>query len=601
MSLGNHPSSITPLRKTWHQLMRSSRSHAPQLRSSLLTLVVAATLQGMALACMIPIMQAMLPVPHPGTAAGWLLGMTCLGVTSLAARWWAQRFDYGGDMVETTYELRTALGEQLRRVPLLQLQDRRSGEVHATLLGSVDEHLSYLLTIATMITHALIPPVVVALAALCYDLRIGLMMLLVFPLLIPLYRWRRPAFSRGMRVLAEAQQKTSADILEYTQGLPVLRSAGCTADKAQALQASIRHLDTVQSQGQKRGAGPNLVLTTIMELSVLLVMVIGSYWATRNSLQVSILAALMISMARFGEPLANFVLYAKAIEMVEAALEKIENLLDIRPLPQMAYRPPPCHHDIHFDHVTFSYPGRDTPILDGLAAKLPEHSLTALVGPSGAGKTTIIRLLMRQADPQSGLIRIGGVDIRAMRPEHLNALVSIVFQDVYLFDDSILANIRMAKPEATDAEVHAASRAAHCHDFVMHLPEGYQTRVGAIGSCLSAGERQRISIARAILKNAPIMILDEPTAALDAENEVAVQTAIDHLIRKRTVIMIAHRLSTLVAADQILVIDHGRVVESGSHAVLKSYGGRYTRMWQAQQATKDWHPGTGSHLHTDTS
>ena len=294
---------------------------------------------------------------------------------------------------------------------------------------------------------------------------------------------------------------------------------------------------------------------------------------------------------RFTEPLATFVLYAKVIDLVETALGKIDALLGIAPLSQQTPSQVPERFDVAFEGVRFAYASSSKLTLRDLCARLPEHSLTALVGPSGSGKSTVTRLLMRHADPQVGRIVIGGVDIRAIAPETLNGLISAVFQDVYLFDDSILANIRMARPEASDEEVEAAARAAYCHEFVTRLPEGYQTRVGDIGGRLSGGERQRISIARAILKNAPIVILDEPTAALDAESEVAVQRAIDALVHERTVIVIAHRLSTIAAAEQILVIDDGCVVESGRHADLLASNGRYAQMWRAQQSVKHWHVG----------
>ena len=215
--------------------------------------------------------------------------------------------------------------------------------------------------------------------------------------------------------------------------------------------------------------------------------------------------------------------------------------------------------------------------------------MTALVGPSGSGKTTITRLLMRHADPQAGRILIGGVDLREMTPDVLNGLVSTVFQDVYLFDDTVIANIRMARPDASDEAVREAARAAQCLDFIERLPQGWDTRLGDIGARLSGGERQRISIARALLKDAPIVILDEPTAALDTESELAVQRAIDALVESRTVIVIAHRLSTIAAADRILVIDGGRLVQQGRHDELLAQEGRYRAMWAAQQRAKAWH------------
>jgi ATP-binding cassette subfamily B protein len=198
-------------------------------------------------------------------------------------------------------------------------------------------------------------------------------------------------------------------------------------------------------------------------------------------------------------------------------------------------------------------------------------------------------MIMRYADPQSGTIKIGGVNIKNMTPEDLMKNISVVFQDVYLFDDTIINNIRMANPNATDKEVEDAANSAYCHEFISRLPQGYETKVGDIGGSLSGGEKQRISIARAILKNAPIVILDEPTAALDTESEVAVQRAIDKLVEDKTVIVIAHRLSTIAGADTILVVDNGQIVESGTHDKLVKENGRYFSMYSAQQRIKDWH------------
>ncbi|WP_028305297.1 ABC transporter ATP-binding protein [Oceanospirillum maris] len=580
---------ITSLRETWRQLMRSARSRSARLRASLIALAVAAAVQGLALACLMPLFQTLIPAANWQAALPWLLIMSVLMLTSLAIRWWAQGFDYLGYTVANTHELRTLMGEQLRRIPLELLQDKRAGEVNATLLGNVDENLNYLLTVAAMMAHALITPVVVALAALYFDWRMGLILLLVFPLLIPLYRWRRPSFGRGMQMLADANQRTSSDILEYTQGLPVLRAACCTGEKAEHLRDSFSHLEKIQTIGQKKGAKPNLILATVMELAVLLVVFLGILFVVQGSLDIALLAALLVIVVRFSEPLATFVIYAKVIDIMEAALGKIDALSNIKPLPQQTPAQLPDGFEIRFEEISFAYANTEKQILRNLNAQLPARSLTALVGPSGSGKTTITRLLMRHADPQKGRITIGGVDLRAIEPERLNELISVVFQDVYLFDDSILANIRMARPDASDEEVEAAARAAHCHEFITRLPEGYQTLVGEIGGRLSGGERQRISIARAILKDAPIVILDEPTAALDTESEVAVQAAIDTLVRERIVIVIAHRLSTIAGADQILVIDKGELAESGKHQELLANQGRYARMWQAQQSIKEWH------------
>lgn len=591
----SHPTSrtatVTPLRETWQQLMRSARSRAPRLRASLWGLAASAAVQGVALACVLPLFQALLPRPSWASAWPWLTALTLLMVLSMALRWWAMGFDYRGDMVQNTHELRTALGEQLRRIPLEKLQDKRAGEINATLLGGVDENLSYLLTVANIMANALITPLVVAVVVLGVQWQIGVVLLCVFPLLIPLYRWRRPAYGRGMRLLAEANERVSADILEYTQGLAVLRAACCTGNKHQQLHDSFTYVEAVQTIGQKKGAKPNLMLSAIMEVAIVMVVFIGAWLVTQGQVDSATFAALMVLVVRFGEPLGVFILSTKMLDMVEASLNKITALMQTQPLAQQQPLAEPHLYDVQFTDVEFGYAGSTTPAVKGVSARFEAGSLTALVGPSGGGKSTLMRLLMRHADPQLGQVAIGGVDLRSIAPEKLNALISVVFQDVYLFDDTVLANIRMAKPEASDAEVEQAARAAHCHDFIRRLPQGYRTRVGDIGSRLSGGERQRISIARAMLKNAPIVILDEPTAALDTESEVAVQRAIDALVKERTVIVIAHRLSTIVGADQILVIREGRVAEQGTHTELLSQQGVYACMWQASESVKHWHGG----------
>ncbi len=578
---------ITPLRVTWANLMASAGDRAPALRSSLMGLVLAAAVQGAALACLMPVMQGVLQRDWQA-ALPWLGAMALLAGIATLIRWRAQGFDYDGDMVQTTHDLRSLLGQQLRRIPLEELQDRRAGEINATLLGNVDENLSYVLTIAQQIASAVITPLVVALATLVVDWRMGVLLLLIFPLLVPFYRWRRPAFGRGMRALAAANETASADMLEYTQGLPVLRAANCAGAGAQRLQASVRKLEMLQTIGQRKGAKPNLVIASAMELGLLLVVALGAALVVHGGLDLAILAALAVIIVRFTEPLSNVILMTLVIDLMEAALGRIKALMEIAPLPQQQPETRPQSYDIAFHNVHFGY--RDQkPTLVGLDVTLPARRMTALVGPSGSGKTTITRLIMRHADPQQGGITIGGVDLRSIPPEGQDALVSAVFQDVYLFDDTILANIRMARPDASDAQVHAAARAANCHDFITRFPEGYDTRVGDIGGRLSGGERQRISIARAMLKDAPIVILDEPTAALDTQSEVAVQSAIEQLVRDRTVIVIAHRLSTITAADHILVIDGGQIVEQGQHEDLIARNGRYARMWNKQQTYRNWH------------
>jgi len=518
----------TPWRETYRQLLFSVGQRAPQLRLAIIYLLAAATIQGLALACLYPLLQA--AFVKSGVVV-WLLVMTALMLLASVLRWLGQGFDYNGNMLESTHELRTKLGEQLRRMPLLKLQDKRSGEVAATLLGNVDENLMYSLTILNAIFMAVVTPFVAAIGTLWVDFRLGLLMLLLFPALIPLYRWRRPAFARGMRALDAAHHRVSADIVEYMQGLPVLRAACAEGNKAKTLQDGFIHLQNIQTLGHKKGTKPSLLISTLMEFGLLLIAVIGFYWVAQGSLAITISAAALVLMVRFAEPLANFISFTAILELIEAALSRVEKLLAEKPLPSIEPAQTPTRFDVQFNQLCFSY-NEMSSTLKNINLSIKERSMTALVGPSGSGKSTLTRLLLRHFDPHSGNVQIGGIDLRKIPGETLNNLVSVVFQDVYLFDDTVLANIQMARPEASHEEILKAAQMAQC-DFIERLPQGLNTRLGDIGGRLSGGERQRISIARALLKNAPIIILDEPTAALDSESERAVQRAIDSLVQQK--------------------------------------------------------------------
>lgn len=365
-------------------------------------------------------------------------------------------------------------------MPLPKLQDKRSGELNATLLGSVDEQLSYASTIIDLISQAMLTPLTVAVCVLCYDWRLGLMLLLLFPALAPLYRVRRAALGRGMRMLQKMNSEASADVLEFVQGLPVLRAFCDVNTRTAALEQTFTKLEQAQTQGYKKGEKPNLIITSIVEIGLLL-MCCGSWWVTDSSLNLAALAAVAVIVVSFGEPLSNFIGMTSILELTEGALARIDAILAEPELPQRTPEAVPTQFDIAFEQVHFAY-GSGESIINGLSATLPANSMIAIVGLSGSGKSTLMRLLMRYADPQSGSISIGGVDICHIPPEKLSGLISTIFQDVYLFDDTVRANIRMARPDANDAEIEAAARAAECLDFINRLPHGWDTTLGEIGS-----------------------------------------------------------------------------------------------------------------------
>jgi ATP-binding cassette, subfamily B, bacterial IrtB/YbtQ len=272
--------------------------------------------------------------------------------------------------------------------------------------------------------------------------------------------------------------------------------------------------------------------------------------------------------------------------MMEAALDRYEAVLKTAIIDEDGRDIPLERFDVEFDHVTFGY-GEDD-VLKDISFKVPENSMTALVGKSGCGKTTIANLVARFWDVRGGSVRIGGVDVRSMTCDSLLKNISMVFQNVYLFNDTVYNNVVFGKPQATRAQVEEACKKARCHEFIMQLPQGYDTVIGEGGSTMSGGEKQRISIARAILKDAPIVLLDEATASIDPDNEAYIQQAISEMVKGKTLIVIAHKLTSVIGADQILMIEDGEIVEYGNHAGLLKNNGPYSRLWEKRMKSRSW-------------
>jgi ATP-binding cassette subfamily B protein len=282
----------------------------------------------------------------------------------------------------------------------------------------------------------------------------------------------------------------------------------------------------------------------------------------------------------------NIGVWLAELKYANQAAERIGEVAETKPLPEPNNGKTPSRFDLEFKDVTFDY-GKGE-VLRNISFKVPERPFTALVGPSGSGKTTITSLIPRFWDVTGGEILIGGVNIKDIETEDLLSYISMVFQNVYLFNDTIYNNIKIGKKDATREEIIEASKAAQCHEFIMKLPDGYETLVGEGGSTLSGGEKQRVSIARAILKDAPIVLLDEATASLDPENEIYILRAIDELIKSKTLVVIAHRFATIIGADNILVLDDGEIIERGKHCELAEAGGLYQRFWEEQQKARGW-------------
>lgn len=573
---------------TYRRMMKVAGSYKSQLQTALLLSVIASTIQGIIFALFFPLLSALMASPIDAQRV-WTLLVLFAGLVLVEGllRW--RELDFAWlTSTEVAHETRLRLAEQLRRMPLQDLNQRRSGDLNVVMSGNVSEVVLWIGSLATLIIQTLVVPLIAVLVTLWIDWRLAVALGVTFPLAVPVYRYMRSLVKAILRDVSDTDVETAARVVEYAQGLPVLRATQQVGEQSQRLQAALERQRTVQVKGQRLVNLPLIAMATLVELGIIAVIGLGTLFILQGSLSIPALFALVVITMRFTEPLAQLTGLASILDLMEISLERIEAVMAIPPL---AVQPPPAQltrFDIAFEQVSFRYADQTEWALREVSFQVPERSLTALVGPSGSGKTTITRLISRFADLQAGAIRIGGVDIRQVEPAVLMRSLSVVFQDVYLFDDTILNNIRMAKPDATDAEVEAAARAANCHSFISRLPHGYNTQVGEIGGALSGGERQRISIARAILKDAPIILLDEPTSALDTESEVAVQRAIDQLVVDKTVIVIAHRLSTVVGADQILVLEHGQIVAQGNHRDLLQQPGRYAAMWAVQQQSQGW-------------
>ncbi len=582
----------TTLRQTYALGKVVADDYVRDYKHSLLLYAVAHTAQGLAYLCLYLVMVALFasPVDAAGAWSAFALMVSLLVVNS-TARWFAHDFDYTDTLADVTHNMRVKLGHKLRSMPLEQLSRYKTGDINSSLSSNVEESVTMLGMVSGMFIETVLTPAVVIAGLFFIDWRMALVMLVILPLAVPLYRRKRSSGMREKTEMTLANSALESDIIEYIQGLPVLRAINQTGQNAARLRAGILGVQDLQ-RSSLWGTILNLVLVDLLIVFALVISaILGSFWVGQGTMSVAVVASVLVIVARLMEPLSLFLAMTSVIDLMSSGFARVKAILDTEPLEVRAPEGIADRFDIQLHDVKFTYAEHDRPAIDGVSCSIPTRAMTAIVGPSGSGKTTLTKLMMRFADPQQGRIEIGGVDIRRMTQEALLKCFSVVFQDVYLFDESILENIRMAKSDATDAEVVQAAKAAHCHEFVERLPRGYQTVVGDIGGSLSGGERQRISIARAILKDAPIVILDEPTAALDTESELAVQQAIDALVEDKTIIVIAHRLSTVAGADQILVIDEGRLVEQGTHASLLEQGGRYHGMWQAQLRSKAWRIG----------
>ena len=482
--------------------------------------------------------------------------------------------------------VRIGLAERLRKLPLGYFGKRDLADLTETIMGDVNrlEHvwshcLGYLY-------GSYISTAVIAVGLFIYDWRMALACLWGVPVAFALLFGSRKLAKRRSEITKAAAVQVSDGIQETLENIREIRATNQEARFLKALNDKIdRHEQTMLRGELSTGIFVNAA-SVIMRLGVATTILTGAKLILAGRIEFMPLFAFLMVITRVYAPFDQALALIAEMLMSQVSASRLTEIYDTK-TAEGRETFVPDGHDIVFDDVGFAYD--DEQVLRGVSFTAREGEVTALVGPSGSGKSTCARLAARLWDASEGTIRVGGVDIRTVDPEVLLSDYSMVFQDVVLFDDTVMENIRLGRHGATDEEVFAAAAAANCDEFVEKLPQGYATPIGENGAKLSGGERQRISIARALLKNAPIVLLDEATASLDVENETKVQGALSRLLAGKTVLVIAHRMRTVEAADRIVVLADGKVAEDGSpEDLLARENSLFRRMTQLQAASADW-------------
>jgi len=521
------------------------------------------------------------PLPGSAIVLGLLVLFTLL---SFVTHWQQYKATYGlvYNEVKTT---RLSLAERLRKLPLGYFGKRDLADLTETIMGDVNRMEHVWSHVLGYLYGAYISTAIIAVCLLVYDWRLAVACLWGVPVAFGLLFGSRKIAARNAERTKKAAVRVSDGIQEALENVREIRATNQEERYLNGLNQKIDEYERVTIQGE---LGTGLFVnaaSVIMRLGVATTILVGANLILSGSIDFMLLFLFLLVITRVYAPFDQSLALIAEMFVSQVSADRMNEIYDT-PKAEGAEKFEPKGHDIVFEHVGFSYDEKG--VLHDVSFTAKEGEVTALVGPSGSGKSTCARLAARLWDISKGVIRVGGVDISTVDPEVLLRDYSMVFQDVVLFDDTVMENIRLGKRGATDEEVRAAAKAANCDEFVHRLPQGYNTPIGENGAKLSGGERQRISIARALLKDAPIILLDEATASLDVENETKVQGALSRLLAGKTVLVIAHRMRTVEAADKIVVLADGRVAEEGTPAELMDKNGLYRRMVELQRQSAGW-------------
>ena len=482
-------------------------------------------------------------------------------------------------------EIRKRCTEKLTHMPLGAVLEQSSGALKNTLIERIDSIETTLAHIVPEFTANLLIPIIILAYIFMINWRMGLATLATVPLGMFCYVFMMAGSAKFYEHTVTATKALNDTAVEYIGGIQVIKVFGKTKSSYDRFVHDAFEAANSFICWMRASIIPFTFAMVIMPATMVSVLPIGGLLVKGGSLLPEDFVTIIILSVGVITPIITMMSYSDDFRTMGTIFGEVRNILEAPEMLRPESGDVPDENSLSLNDVRFSY--NDKEILHGVTLQIPEGSFTALVGPSGSGKSTIARLIASLWDVDSGSITLGGTDIRQIPQEAYADKIAFVSQDNYLFNMSVRENIRLGRPDATDAEVEEAAKQSGCHDFIMSLENGYDTRVGSSGGHLSGGERQRISIARAMLKAAPIVILDEATAYTDPENEAVIQRSVSELTRGKTLIVIAHRLSTIVDADRIYVIKDGTIDDSGTHEELLSHHGLYETMWKAHMEVRD--------------
>lgn len=566
--------------------------NAAEMRTIIAWFVASAVLQGLTLALMIPFLRALYSRSQFLTA--WLIAVVVMAVSAALVDTIAMHRSYRVSVFEVCDTMIDRVADHVLTLPLGWF----SAEREAAVVNATSKEVNTLSHLASMVIpnlcNAFIVPLVMLGATAVVEWPLALIMAAAIVPLVLTWRLMGAATTRANEMEDRTSSAAAGRLVEFARLQPVLRATGATKTGWAPVQAALEADSASTLDGLRVKGRPGQYFNLIVNVAFALVMAMGLARVSGHRLDVVAYLAIMAVTARTLLPLTKAAMYGSEADNAKVALRAVGDILDARPLsdPEPGQEIEPRGTTIALNDVSFSYDaGR--PVLAGVSLSAPQGRVTALVGPSGAGKSTILRLAARFWDVDDGTVTIGGAPVRSMRASTIMGMTSMVFQDVYLFDTTIRENLRIARPEATDAELAEAARRARLDRVIEALPHGWDTQVGPGGLSLSGGERQRVAIARAFVKDAPILLLDEITSALDGENESAITEVVRELSEGRTVIVVAHRLSTVRQADEVVFLEPtqagARVAQRGTPQELAAVPGPFREFIEASTASSRWH------------